>query len=127
MIVPTDFSTDQRDKAIVQILTDAVIFERIFTGMQETVKAANPDCEDWDPTFFYNGYANAWIFLDAYEFPDNVQANLHEELGEVFDKHVSADRAKPFKDRERAENLAKRIFADWEFCIDRTEHKLKSK
>ena len=80
MTIPTDYTTDQRDKTVIQILTDAIIFERIFKGMQETVKAANPDCEDWDPVHFYNGYANAWIFLIIYELPEEVEESLKDDL-----------------------------------------------
>ncbi|MDT0646333.1 hypothetical protein RM545_06490 [Zunongwangia sp. F260] len=126
MRIPTDFTTDQRDETIVQILTDAIIFERIYNGMQETLKAANPDCEDWDPVSFYNGFANVWIFLVIYELPDEVEESLKDELSEVFYMRFNADLAKPFKDRERAVYLAEKIYSDWKFCIDRTDSQLKT-
>ena len=126
MKIPTDFTTDQRDETIVQILTDAIMFERIYKGMQETVKAANPSCEDWDPVHFHNGYANAWIFLTIYELPEEVEESLKDELSEIYFKYFNEDIVKPFEQRRTAKDLARHIFIDWESCIDRTECKLKS-
>lgn len=126
MRVPTDFCINQQKETIIQILTDHIIFERIDTGMQEIVKAANPDGEDWDPTHCYHGYSNAWVFLTGYEFPEEVEDNLKDELSEIFFMHVKGDLAKPFKERQTANELAKRIFIDWEFCIDRIEYNLKT-
>ena len=126
MRVPTDFTTDQRDETIVQILTDAIIFERIYKGMQETVKAAHPDCDDWDPVHSYNGLSNAWIFLVIYELPEEVEESLKDKLSDIYFKYFNEDISKPFDQRRAAKDLAQHIFIDWESCIDRTERTLKS-
>src|SRR5690554_771899 len=118
MRVPTDFCIDQQKETIINILTDAVIFERMFKGMQEVSKSANPTCEDFDPVHFYNGFANAWIFLTGYEFPDEVEENLKDELSEIFFNWFNGDFKEPFAKRDTAKEVAKRIFIDWEFTID---------
>lgn len=121
MRIPTDFCVNQQKETIINILTDAVIFERIYKGIQETVKAANPDCEDWDPSRYYNGCANAWIFLVGYELPEEVEEALKDELIEIFFNWFNSDFKKPFKKRDSAKKLAEHIFVDWEYSIDSRE------
>ncbi|MCM4159536.1 hypothetical protein FHG64_16090 [Antarcticibacterium flavum] len=126
MRIPTDFCVNQQKETIVQILTDHIIFERIYTGMQEVTKAANPTCEDFDPVHFYNGFANAWIFLVAYELPDEVEEALKDELSDIFFKYFREDLAKPYDQRKTAIDLANHIFIDWETTIDKAERRLRS-
>jgi hypothetical protein len=126
MRVPTDFCIDQQKETIINILNDAIIFERILRGMQETAKAANPKCEDWDPIHFYNGIANAWIFLVGYEFQDDIEESLKDELTDIFFKYFKKDIKKPFDKRKNANILAQLIFIEWNACIDRTGNKSKS-
>ena len=125
MRVPTDFCINQQKETIVQILTDHIIFERIYTGMQEVSKAANPVQGDWTPVYYYNGFANAWIFLTGYEFPEEVEEDLKDELSTIFFKYFKEDMAKKFDKRKTAKDLAQHIFIDWESCIDGKQFKLK--
>ncbi len=118
MRVPTDFCVNEQKETVVQILTDHIIFERIYTGMQEVAKAANPDCEDWDPVHHYNGFASAWIFLTGYEFSEEVEESLKDELSDIFFNHFKADLAKPFSARIAAKELANLIFIDWDYTIN---------
>lgn len=119
MRVPTDFCVNEQKETIINILNDAIIFERIYKGMQETVKAANPTCEDWDPVSFYNGFANAWIFLTGYEFPEEVDEEIKDELSSIFFNHFEPDFKQPFEDRLPSTELAKHIFIDWEYTLDK--------
>ena len=120
MKIPTDYCTDQRKETMVNIISDAIIFERIYKGMQEAVKAARPT-ENWDPANYYNGISNAWIFLTIYEFPEEVDEELKEELSEIFFDWFKEDFKKHHSKRETAKKLAEHIYIDWEYCINSTE------
>lgn len=120
MRVPTDFCVDQQKETIVNIINDALILEGIYKGMTEIVNT-ELNYHTWGPEAHYNGISNAWIFLVAYEFPEEVEDALKDRLIDIFFNWVKKDFKKPFKKREKTKKLAEYIYIDWDYAINSAE------
>jgi len=62
----------------------------------------------------------------GYEFPEEVDYQLKEDLLEIFFKYFDEDFRNPFDKRRTDKELSGRIFIAWETCIDCKVRKLKS-
>ena len=105
---------DKRRALIINILTDAVIFDKIGNSISELSGG-----------YFgldnkYSGYTSAVVLLGI---PDPVNSNdplhlLHERLGDIFLNYVNLN------GKKEPEEVAKQILKEWEIYLEKSPLKI---
>ncbi len=92
----------QQEEAILGILSDCIIWERIGDGMFIAVNAFNLNANEYEfePQWEYHGYSNVFRMLNIYD-----KDALVDKLSTNFQNHYNS--------KERADVLAKKIYDDW--------------
>ncbi|MEH6764142.1 MAG: hypothetical protein V7655_06555 [Aequorivita antarctica] len=99
-------------KIAIQILTDAVIFERTLTGMNEIANVINPDeGQIWKASEHYTGFSNAYAVLGYGEGAKDE--TITDEFHSIFFGHFNNDKDTTQSQRKDAQQLAQCIFTDW--------------
>lgn len=81
--------TDFRDKLILNILTDFVMWQRISNAMHSVINCFKAEENDFQPEYHYNGYANA---LDYLGITDGV---LRSDLATIVFEELNKDTDAP--------------------------------
>lgn len=104
---------------IIQVLNDAVIFQRLTDRMQEALAVFNPQLgieSHFPPALNYNGYNTA---LDLIGLSDlNKYADLRDQLQEIAFKQAESFQA--------ADEVARTIYFHWLHISDVFESDLKA-
>lgn len=115
----------QRKELVLNILTDAIIFERTATAINMLQRVANPKEEDWGPEYQYNGFSNTYNLMGvpAYESFENEQKYLPivDILRKIFDNGLAFDDRRPEQNKLTAGEIAKEIFEEWEGFLNNTD------
>lgn len=121
------FTEKERDELVLDIVSDAIIFDKVATAMNLMQRASDPGAEDWLPRDHYESYFNA---LPLMGFPFNMTLEQEKEilpirnvLSKIFDTTVAADdrRENPYK--RKAGELAKEILEEWKTFLNALEMK----
>ena len=99
-----------QEQAIIGIIQDAIIWNRVSNKMYEMINAFHPQKseEDLNLEDRYKGYNNA---LNAMGLKDNV--DLCDKLSTIFWNSITF----PEKSEDRADKLAESIYIDWLLCM----------
>ena len=99
-------------KIALQILTDAVIFERTLSGMNELANVINPSNKQiWNAANHYTGFSNAYAVLGYGE--GLKDESITDEFHSIFFDHFNNDCDTTKSQRKDAPQLAQFIFDDW--------------
>ena len=99
-----------QERAIIGIIQDSIIWQRVSNGMFEILNAFHPEkCEnEFQIDYKYRGFENALILMGL----DNEE--LNESLGEIFNEYLNL---KNPKHDIAANELAETIYIEWLVCI----------
>jgi hypothetical protein len=103
-----------KNKVATQIITDAILTERVFKGFNQVINAVSPDKGDFCDTInHYTGFTNAYEVLG---FTDSIEDEyltdqFHSIFFEQFNKQPQLD----------ARKLAESIFIEWNRTIKLNE------
>lgn len=117
----------ERDQLAVDILTDAIIFEKVASGMIQIQSAGHPSNEGWPPESQYNGITNALclygygLFVTIQE--ENEKLPIADVLRKIFNNTVDDDNRREMKIRRRAVILAEDILREWKSFLNALEMK----
>ena len=96
-----------KEKAIIKIISDFIIWHRVNKGVETMLNAFNPSeyTYDFDTDHKFHGYTIAWDLMGVSDEPmrNGVELgmNLHDVLNEAM------------KSQEPANVIAERIYIDW--------------
>ncbi len=113
---------------VQNIISDAIVFERVSTGMQKLFKAFNAESEEWEPSEYFGIY-NAFPALGISTPPDlereRVYLSIANQLLKIFNDLVERDLKKlnkkeiPEQFKRTAEDLSKHILLEWEIFLNK--------
>jgi len=107
----TTLSQELQGKLVKNIITDSIIFERTFFGVNEIIKAFNPKEENWEADSNYNGIGSCFPIMGyTGTFEDE---KITDKLYSLFVEKTKKDFNKPVDQRYSADDLAEHIYIDW--------------
>lgn len=108
-----------RNEIALNILTDAVIFERTAEAISILQQVANPDGGMWDAECYYNGRMNAIYLLGVprsiTKEDEEKYKQINDVLSDIFENSIKADQSK-----NMAIDVAKIILEKWEGFLKQT-------
>ena len=121
------FTEKERDKLAIDILTDAIIFERIATGMHLIKSAGHPNNQEWAPESQYNSVTNA-LPLFGFKTPKTVEAEkqqlpITDVLRKIFYNTIKEDDLREPERRSKASEVARDIMEEWKGFLSALELK----
>ena len=122
-----ELTEKQRDELVLDILTDAIIFEKVAAAMNLMQRASNPDSEDWEPIDHYASYFNA-LPLMGFQFNMTIEQEekilpIRNVLSKIFDATIATDNQRDNSYKREAGELAKEILNEWKTFLKALEMK----
>jgi len=115
---------EKRNELVLNILTDAVIFEKTTNAVNLLQKVGNPNAEDWEAEYQFSGLSNAYYLMGvpAYESFENEQKYLPivDVLFKIFHNAISAEEKRVDKIKRMPKDIAKEILDEWKGFLDNT-------
>lgn len=115
---------DRRNELVLNIITDAVIFEKTTRAVNLLQRIGNPEAEDWEAEYPFSGLSTAYYLMGipAYESFENEKKYLPitDVLFKIFQNTISAQDNRVDKTKRYPKNIAKEIFEEWQSFLNAT-------
>ena len=119
------FSEDQQNELVLNLLTDAVIFERAADAIFLLQKAANPAAPHWDAENHNNGIVNAYRLLGVPFDPTFEQEEVTDFLHKIFLTTLKNEERRGADNQRHASEIAETILYEWKAYLKTTNLEMK--
>ena len=113
-----EISTETKEELLLGIVTDAIMFERVYRIVDALTNAYDPAAGgNSDALAEYYGLFNAYAML-GYPLPKTLEEEetvspITDKLYNIFSDHFNKDAVKPPEKRENALQMAEKIITEW--------------
>lgn len=119
---------DQRKELVLNILTDAIIFERTATAINLLQRVVNPKGEDWEAESQHSGISNAYDLMGvpSYKTFEDEQKYLPIKciMRKIFYNTLKDDDNRNNRGKQTVMEIGEAIYEEWESFLNTTQFEL---